>query len=141
MNRLSDTKELAIQNRVILSIDDDPNISFILSTVFQGRGYDVVSAPDGKTGLAKAIEIRPDLITLDISMPEMDGWLVLKELKRTRQVKSIPVVILSIFDEKKLGYDLGAFDYLVKPFEIDDIFSVVDRAVTGTDDDTEKEGS
>lgn len=141
MNRLSDTRELAIKNRVILSIDDDPNISFILSTVFQGRGYDVVSAPDGKTGLAKAIEIRPDLITLDISMPEMDGWLVLKELKRTRQVKSIPVVILSIFDEKKLGYDLGAFGYLVKPFEIDDIFSVVDRAVTGTDDDTEREGS
>ena len=139
MNRLSELETPVERKRVILSIDDDPNIPLIRNTVFADRGYEVVAAPDVRRGLAKAIAIRPDLITLDISMPEMDGWLVLKELKRIHELKNIPVIILSIFDEKKLGYDLGAYDYLVKPFEINDIFSVVDRAAAETGTGTEKE--
>jgi DNA-binding response OmpR family regulator len=119
--------ELAVATRMILSIDDDPNVSMILNSLLKNRGYEVVSALDGKEGLAKAIELKPKFITLDISMPGMDGWLVLKQLKRLEEVKNIPVIILSVFDEKRMGYDLGAFDYLVKPFELEDIFCMVDR--------------
>ena len=132
-------RDLKVKSRTLLSIDDDPNISFILDSLLKTRGYDVVSALDGREGLARAIDLKPDLITLDISMPEMDGWQVLKELKRLEEVKDIPVVILSIFDEKKLGYDLGAFDYLLKPFEIEDMYSIMDRVEKTHEGSSERE--
>jgi DNA-binding response OmpR family regulator len=125
---LEKTHETVVAGKTVLSIDDDPNIAIILESVLGEKGYEVIPALDGKEGLLKAIKLKPHLITLDISMPEMDGWMVLKELKCLDEVRKIPVVILSIFDEKKLGYALGAFDYLVKPFDIDDLCSVVDRA-------------
>jgi len=117
----------AVASRLLLSIDDDPNIGGIFESLLKQRGYEIETASNGVIGLEKAIEMKPDLITLDITMPEMDGWLCLKKLKNIDAVKDIPVVIVSVFDEKQLGYALGAFDYLVKPFDIEDILSIFDR--------------
>ncbi|MCH2292690.1 MAG: response regulator, partial [SAR324 cluster bacterium] len=72
---------------------------------------------DGKEGITKAREIKPDLITLDILMPDLDGWSVLRSLKADPEVSSIPVVMASILDEKNKGFSLGAADYLSKPLE------------------------
>jgi len=125
--RTADPGGTAVASRLLLSIDDDPNIGEILDSLVRQRGYDIATASNGIEGLEKAIEMKPDLITLDITMPGMDGWLLLKKLKSTDEVKDIPVVVLSVFDEKKMGYELGAFDYLLKPFDIDDIFGLLDR--------------
>jgi DNA-binding response OmpR family regulator len=113
--------------RTILAIDDDPNIGPLLGKVLRQRGYDVVTASNGPEGLEKAARIRPDIVTLDIMMPKMDGWLVLKEMKRQEELRDIPVAILSICDERKLGHRLGAFDYLLKPFDIEDLLCLIDR--------------
>ncbi len=115
------------RTRTILAIDDDPNIGRLLGKVLGQRGYHIVQASDGSEGLEIAARIRPDFITLDIMMPKMDGWLVLKEMKRTEALRDIPVAILSICDEKKLGYHLGASDYLLKPFDIEDLHGMIDR--------------
>jgi DNA-binding response OmpR family regulator len=116
-----------MSRRTLLAIDDDPHIADLLGMLLKDRGYDVVAAPDGRQGIEKALYLKPDIIILDVMMPELDGWEVLKELKRSDRAKDIPVVIMSVFDEKKLGYRLGAFDYLVKPFEIPDILRMVEK--------------
>jgi DNA-binding response OmpR family regulator len=125
--RTADPAGAAVASRLLLSIDDDPNIGEILDSLVRQRGYDIATASNGIEGFEKAIEMKPDLITLDITMPGMDGWLLLKKLKSTDIVKDIPVVVLSVFDEKKMGYELGAFGYLLKPFDINDIFDILDR--------------
>jgi len=117
----------AVASRLLLSIDDDPNMGGILESLLKQRGYEIETASNGVEGMEKVMEMKPDLITLDITMPEMDGWLVLKKLKSIDVVKDIPVIIVSVFDERQLGCDLGAFDYLVKPFDIEDILSILDR--------------
>ncbi|MFQ6103641.1 MAG: response regulator transcription factor [Candidatus Glassbacteria bacterium] len=133
MKNTPDSPHNAAGKRTILAIDDDPSVASLLSAILGRRGYRIIAALDGRQGLAKAIEIKPHFITLDIMMPGMDGWTVLKELKRINELKDIPVVILSVFDEKKLGYKLGAFDYLVKPFAMEDLFSVVEKVETAMD--------
>lgn len=113
--------------KTLLAIDDDPHIADILRMLLAERGYEVIVAYDGRQGLEKAMDLMPDFITLDVMMPELDGWEVLKRLKRSPLVKHIPVVIVSVMDERKFGHHLGAFDYLVKPFEIPDIIGMVER--------------
>jgi DNA-binding response OmpR family regulator len=113
--------------KTLLAIDDDPHIADILGLLLKDKGYDVIEASDGRQGLEKARDLKPDIIVLDVMMPELDGWEVLKELKRSETARDIPVVIVSVFDEKKLGFRLGAFDYLVKPFEIPDILGMVEK--------------
>jgi len=120
----------------VLAIDDDPNVALLLDAMLKEKGYDVIPAPDGKEGLARAIKLRPYFIMLDIMMPEMDGWLVLKELKKLDALKDTPVVIISIIDEKNMGFKLGAFDYIVKPFGIDEIYDVVDRIEKSLEQDS-----
>jgi DNA-binding response OmpR family regulator len=76
----------------------------------------VISADGGEEGLRLAEELRPDAITLDAMMPGMDGWSVLSALKADPEVSDIPVIMLTLVDDKSLGYALGAADYLTKPF-------------------------
>ena len=101
----------------ILTIDDDPQARTLLRRLLEREGYRVQEAPDGETGLQQARELRPDCITLDVMMPGMDGWTVLAALKRDPELAEIPVVMLSILDERNLGFSLGAFDYLTKPVD------------------------
>ncbi len=103
--------------KLVLAIDDDPNAIYLLRENLVDTTYDVVGATNGYEGLRKARELRPFAITLDILMPHMDGWRVLHQLKADEATRDIPIIVLSVVDQKDLGYRLGAFDYLMKPFD------------------------
>ncbi|WP_185962626.1 response regulator [Thalassomonas sp. M1454] len=101
--------------KTILSIDDDPHARDLLCRNLANEGYNVVTAENGMEGLQKARELKPSLITLDIMMPEMDGWEVLKALKASPDTKNIPVVMVSIVGDKAMGTSCGAVDHISKP--------------------------
>jgi two-component system KDP operon response regulator KdpE len=105
-------------NPTVLIIDDDPmNIQLVTDTLRQ-QDYAVISAPDGPRGLRAMYEHHPDLIILDVNMPTMDGWIV---CQRIREVSNVPVVMLTARDAPEeiiKGLDLGADDYVTKPFDI-----------------------
>ncbi|WP_455210655.1 response regulator [Kaarinaea lacus] len=106
-------------NSTILVIDDEPQILELIKVYLNNEGFNVKTAADGHSGLQLARNIRPDLITLDVMMPGMDGWTVLKHLKEDRELKNIPVAMLTTLEEQELGYALGADDYLIKPIDLD----------------------
>ena len=112
---------------VVLAIDDDPNVIYLLQENLTEAGYEVVGAMHGTEGLQKARQLKPFVILLDILMPHKDGWQVLHELKTDAATRDIPVVLLSIVDQKDLGYRLGAFDYLLKPFDREAILAALRR--------------
>jgi len=121
-------EELADQpeaDKVVLAIDDDPDVIYLLRENLAEAGYRVIGALSGKEGLQKARELRPLAIILDILMPHKDGWQILHELKANPVTRDISVIVLSIVDNKELGYRLGAFDYLVKPFDREAILAVL----------------
>jgi len=113
--------------KTLLAIDDDPNSLLLLRQNLEDEGYYVVGALTADEGIQKAAEIMPFAITLDILMPKKDGWEVLNHLKTDPATRNIPVIVLSIIDNKELGFSLGAFDYLVKPLEKDTILSALQR--------------
>ena len=96
-------------------IDDDPAVRDLLSRHLMNSGYRVTTASDGASGLQEAREARPDAITLDVLMPQMDGWTVLNRLKDDPETADIPVIIISILDNREFGFSMGAADYLPKP--------------------------
>ena len=103
--------------KTVLIIDDDPTVSELMKRQLLKENYKVIVAPNGKEGIRLARDIRPDVITLDILMPEMDGWSVLRTLKADPKVSDIPVIMASILDEKNKGFSLGAADFLSKPVQ------------------------
>jgi signal transduction histidine kinase/DNA-binding response OmpR family regulator len=102
---------------LILVIDDDASVREVVQRFLTKEGYRVASASGGEEGLRLARELGPDAITLDVMMPAMDGWAVLAALKGDEATASIPVVMLTMVDDRGLGYALGAADYLVKPVD------------------------
>jgi signal transduction histidine kinase/CheY-like chemotaxis protein len=102
--------------KTILAIDDNPEAIEIIEK-YLGDDYRVVGLLSGEGAVEKAKEILPIAITLDIMMPRKNGWQVLQELKNTPETQDIPVIILSIVDDTKLGFSLGAAEYLIKPVE------------------------
>lgn len=112
---------------LILAIDDDPDVVYMLQEDLGDAGYQVIGAMSGEEGMQKALELRPVAITLDIMMPQKDGWQVLHELKTNPQTRDIPVIMLSIVDKKALGYQLGAADYLVKPLDGQEVLQALHR--------------
>jgi len=102
--------------KTILAIDDNPEVIELIGKSI-GDEYHVVGLLSGKGAVEKAKEIRPAAITLDIMMPQEDGWQVLRSLKNDPDTENIPVVVLSIVDEKKTGFSLGAVEYIVKPVD------------------------
>ncbi len=105
--------------RKVLVIDDEPGIIDIVETNLLGEGFEVVSARDGKEGLEKIRSEKPDLVVLDVMMPEMDGWQVLKEVEKDPDTAGIPVIMLTAkaADEDYIhGLEEGAVEYLTKPF-------------------------
>ncbi|MDC3170178.1 PAS-domain containing protein [Paracoccaceae bacterium] len=115
----------------ILVIDDDPTIRDLMTRHLEKNNFSVLQALDGAQGIRMAREYKPDAITLDILMPEMDGWSVLRTLKADKQVSHIPVVMASIIDEKKKGFSLGAADYLSKPVERDRLIGSISKLLGG----------
>jgi DNA-binding response OmpR family regulator len=110
--------------RRVLIIEDDVSILSGLSINLKVEGYEVLQAQDGRTGLQRAVDDKPDLLVLDVMLPEMNGYEVLKELRRRRV--DVPVVMLSARGQepdKILGLDLGADDYVVKPFGLQELLA------------------
>jgi signal transduction histidine kinase/DNA-binding response OmpR family regulator len=109
----------------VLVIDDDPVIHSLMKSFLNREGYTVTVAESGPAGLLRARELKPDVITLDIAMPGMDGWSVLSALKNDPAVREIPVVILTMTDNKDLGYALGVTEYLLKPIDRERLAAVL----------------
>ncbi|MBU3666432.1 MAG: response regulator [Chthoniobacterales bacterium] len=113
----------------LLVIDDDSNSRDLLRRMLEKEGYSVVAAANGPAGIAKAKERRPDLITLDVMMPSMDGWAVLSALKADPATADIPVVMLTMVEDRPMGFALGATDYLAKPIDKSRVLQAVSRCV------------
>jgi signal transduction histidine kinase/DNA-binding response OmpR family regulator len=111
----------------ILVVDDDPAARELIQRFLSGEGYRVVTVARGEEVLRLARELRPKAITLDVMMPGMDGWAVLSALKADRVVAEIPVVMLTIMEDRNLGYALGASEYLTKPIARDALVRVLKR--------------
>jgi signal transduction histidine kinase/CheY-like chemotaxis protein len=102
---------------LILVVDDDATARDLVARHLERAGFAVVAARGGQEGLRLTRELHPDAVTLDIMMPDLDGWTVLAAIKGDPALASIPVVLMSIVEEKHRGYALGAADYLVKPVD------------------------
>ncbi len=113
----------------VLVVDDDVMIQQLLRGALEAEGVKVVIAGDGVSALRMARELRPSAIILDIRLPKLDGWEVLAQLKSTQGLSNIPVVIVSVEEERARGFSLGAVEYLVKPIDPHRLMSVVQRAV------------
>jgi two-component system response regulator MtrA len=105
--------------RTVLIVDDDPDIRSLVATKLRGIGHHVLLANNGRAGLSAAVDYRPDLVLLDVTMPGLSGWDVCEKLSTSPSTKHIPVVIISAkaqpADVEK-GFSVGAKDYITKPF-------------------------
>jgi len=115
----------------ILLVDDDPEIQAVIGAELEAAGFKVVGAASGEEGIARARELRPDAVLLDVVMPGMDGWTVLRTLKADPELAAIPVVLLTIMENAELGLALGAAAYLRKPVPGVEIAATI-RRHTGT---------
>jgi CheY-like chemotaxis protein len=102
---------------LILVVDDDATVRELVVRHLERAGFAAVAARGGQEGLRLVRELRPAVVTLDIMMPDLDGWTVLAAIKGDPELAGIPVVLMSIVDQKNRGYALGAADYLVKPVD------------------------
>jgi signal transduction histidine kinase/DNA-binding response OmpR family regulator len=100
---------------LIVVVDDDVTVRELVERHLERAGFAVVTAGGGQEGLRLVRELRPAAVTLDIKMPDLDGWTVLAAIKGDPALANIPVLLMSIIDEKSRGYTLGAAEYLVKP--------------------------
>ncbi len=117
----------------ILLVDDNPTNLQLLFETLDGRGYKLLIAKDGKSALSIAGKAQPNLILLDIMMPEIDGYEVCRQLKANPATAEIPVIFLSALTETKdkvQGLDLGAVDYVTKPFQPDEVIARVNTHLT-----------
>jgi signal transduction histidine kinase/CheY-like chemotaxis protein len=112
---------------IVLVIDDDRTVHDLIKRFLSKEGFRVETAESGEEGLRKARELRPAVITLDVMMPSMDGWAVLTALKADPLLAEIPVVMLTIVDDKNMGFTLGASDYMTKPIDRDQLTNVLKK--------------
>jgi CheY-like chemotaxis protein len=112
---------------VVLAIDDEKPILNLYDRYLSTHGYQVVPLTDPTNVVARAKEIKPFAITLDVMMPGKDGWSVLEDLKHDPETRNIPVVICSILEEMDKGFSLGAADYLMKPILEEDLVTALAR--------------
>ncbi len=116
----------------VLAIDDEPDVLIIIRTALEGMNVDVDTAKNGPDALALANENTYDLIILDVMMPGMDGFEVLRRLKDNEKTFEAPVVMLTGLAEKamiKLALDEGVSHYLVKPFDFQEFLQVINEAM------------
>ena len=121
--------ECKSNTKTVLVVDDDVSARDIVSRHLAREGYCIKTACNGEKAMQLLETLRPDAITLDILMPKMDGWSVLGRLKKDPELRNIPVIMLSITDDQRLGYTLGASDFLTKPINHRELLSSIDKLV------------
>lgn len=119
------------QKKTVLIVEDNPQAAKLLSLYLTEAGYRTVVADCGSMALDLAGKHCPAAITLDLLLPDMDGWEVLSELKAAPRTRDIPVVIVSVLDRQSLGFHLGAADYLVKPVARVELLKALRRFAPG----------
>jgi len=131
-----------VKGSLILVVDDDQTVCEVMARYLEREGFVVRTATGGREGLQLARELHPAAITLDINMPDLDGWTVLAALKGDPQLADIPVVLVTIEDNRSRGYSLGATEYMTKPIDrerlvrlLQGISSPIARKVLLVDDD------
>jgi signal transduction histidine kinase/CheY-like chemotaxis protein len=111
----------------VLIVEDDPSAARLLRAFLEPEGHKVRIAGDGEAALAEARRERPAAILLDVLLPGVDGWEVLRRLKADPELSSVPVVIVTVIDEREVGLALGAADYLIKPVSRSALLAALDR--------------
>jgi signal transduction histidine kinase/DNA-binding NarL/FixJ family response regulator len=111
----------------ILVVDDDPAVRDLMSRFLSKLGFRAVAAAGAEEGLRLAREVNPLVITLDVIMPERDGWDVLRQLKNDPQLAQIPVIMVTVVDNQAMGFDLGASNYLIKPVDRDRLAVLIEK--------------
>lgn len=120
----------------ILVIDDDAAIAELVSVNLEMAGYDVSQASDGTRGQALALQLQPDLILLDLMLPQVDGFTICQRIRRDERTADIPVLMLTALSQtqnKVEGFNAGADDYLTKPFEVEEMLARVRALLRRTD--------
>ena len=129
-SRVEPPARVSTRTRTVLVVEDDRRSLDLMSLYLRGAAFEVYVARDGREGLDLARTLQPSAIVLDIMLPRLDGWDVLALLKSDPRTAGIPVVIVSMLDERGRGFALGASDYLVKPVARDDVVSALSRWTT-----------
>jgi len=119
--------QLPKDGNTVLVVDDDPSARDLLKRFLNKEGFHVECATNGPEALALVKTVRPTVITLDVMMPGMDGWSVLSKLKEDPATADIPVVVLTIVDDKHFGHALGATEYLTKPVDRDRLAAIIHK--------------
>lgn len=117
----------------ILAVDDEPDLIWVLKRLLEKRGeHSIIEALNGKTALEKTKKEKPDVVLLDIMMPDIDGWEVSKELKANPETKDIPIIMLSVITEKEgiqKSFEYANADWHVgKPFDMDVLLKIIEIA-------------
>ena len=120
-------ENIPVGTKVVLAIDDDPQVIGLYERYLNPQGYYVVALTDSLKAKEYALRVKPYAITLDIMMPNKDGWSVLTDLKSDPLTRDFPVIVCSIMDHADKGFTLGAADYLVKPILEEDLVNTLDR--------------
>jgi PAS domain S-box-containing protein len=119
------------KGKLVLVVDDEPNIRHFLAHELTKKGYRVIEASNGRDALDLARDRHPDLITLDIQMPDINGFDVTAVLKNDEETKNIPILILSVVEDKDKAYKLGANDTMTKPFNNEELVTRINRLLIG----------
>ncbi|MEG1180188.1 MAG: response regulator, partial [Oscillospiraceae bacterium] len=122
----------------ILVVDDDINICELLRLYIEKEGFSVVLANDGEAAVAAFHEQKPDLVVLDIMLPKLDGWQVCREIRKTSDKPIIMITAKGETFDKVLGLELGADDYVVKPFDAKEVIARIKAVLRRTSATTEE---
>ena len=115
------------RERVVMVIDDEVNSITLFSKILEREGYKVIGIRSPEKVVEHVMEIKPDIIILDVIMPGIDGWEIIQRLKSNSETKGIPVIFCTIVADKKRGFSLGASEYLIKPVRDEDLIMALDR--------------
>jgi len=116
----------------ILIIDDDPDVLETMTAVLETRDYQVLTALSGLEGISKAGKEKPDLIIMDVLMPEVDGFTTCKMIKENKEIKNIPVILLTgtgMVGDLEKGFAAGATDFMIKPIDWDKLFLRIKKLI------------